>query len=131
LRHRPPAHVIFRESLEPVTLAGYHDPAGRTLALSPFHIHNDQEWYDDPDEYRPRRWRDDLESDLPEYAFFPFGGGPRHCIGMRFAMLEMQLALATIFATVDIELVTEPDDVGLLPATTLRPDRDIEVRIKK
>ncbi|PSQ18579.1 cytochrome P450 [Halobacteriales archaeon QS_8_69_26] len=131
MRLRPPAHVLFRQTEEPVTLAGHRIEEGVPLTLSAYHVHNDEEWYDDPDEYRPSRWADGLEEDLPDYAYFPFGGGPRHCIGMRFAMLEMQLVLGTVLRSVEFELVTDPDDVGLTPATTLRPDSEIRVRIRK
>jgi cytochrome P450 len=131
MRRRPPAHALFREAVEPVTLDGYHVEAGTTLILSPYHIQNDERWYEDPEAYRPERWANGREEELPDYAYFPFGGGPRHCIGMRFAMLEMQLALATILRHVDFELVTDSQTVGFVPATTLRPDREIEVRITK
>jgi cytochrome P450 len=96
LRLYPPAYVIFRQANEDVELGGCEIPAGTRLTLPQFAIQTDERFFDDPDEFRPERWTAEFEADLPDYAHFPFGGGPRHCIGMRFASLELQLALATI-----------------------------------
>ncbi|WP_336037755.1 cytochrome P450 [Halobacterium yunchengense] len=108
LRLRPPAGALFREPREDVELAGYRVPEGTMVVLPQFAVHTDPRFYDDPETFRPERWTDGLEDDLPDYAYFPFGGGPRHCIGMRFAALELRLALATLVANVDVD-VRDPD----------------------
>ncbi len=59
-------------------------------------IHRDPRWFDDPESFRPERWADGLQEQLPRYAYFPFGGGPRICIGNNFALMEAALLLATI-----------------------------------
>lgn len=90
--------------------------------LPAYQIHRDERWWDAPDEFRPERWLGSSD-DRPEYAYVPFGGGPRHCIGMRFARMELQLALATILQRIRFERVTEtlePDaKVTLDPGTVL------------
>jgi cytochrome P450 len=92
LRLYPPVYAIYREPRQPTTLGGYRVEPGDTVQLATYHVHRDPRWWDDPTTFRPARWIDATER--PEYAFFPFGGGPRHCIGMRFARMELQLALA-------------------------------------
>lgn len=87
LRRYPPAYVLFRQPVADVTIGGYRIPEGTNLTLPAFRLHTDPRFWDDPDMFRPERWQG--ERDGPEYAYFPFGDGPRHCIGMRFAMLEL------------------------------------------
>ncbi|NEU56318.1 cytochrome P450 [Halorussus sp. MSC15.2] len=130
LRLYPPAYVIFREPTEDVRVGPYRVREGTNLTLPVFEIHRDERFYDDPDEFRPERWRDDFESELPEYAYFPFGGGPRHCIGMRFATTELKLVLATMAR----ELAFEPTydgDPDLTMAATLRPEDPLEMRVER
>ncbi|MFC4359374.1 cytochrome P450 [Halobium salinum] len=129
LRRYPPAAVLFREPVEPTTVGGYRVAPGTTLTLPAFRIHNDPRWYDDPDAFRPERWTDEMEADLPEYAYFPFGGGPRHCIGMRFATLEMKLALATFVRRWAFDLRSDPDP-DFVAAGTMRPEEPVRVRVR-
>lgn len=128
LRLYPPVPVLFREVTEPVTLAGYRIDADTMVTLPQFHIQRDERFWDDPDAFDPDRWRED--ADRPTYAYFPFGGGPRHCIGMRFAKLEMQLVLALLARKFDFELVSDPDP-DFAPGMTLRPADSVEVRIHR
>lgn len=76
-----------------MTLKGFHVPAGAQLSLPAYFVHRDGRWWDEPDAFRPARWREDPD---PEFSSVPFGGGPRACIGSRFAVLELRLALATV-----------------------------------
>lgn len=108
LRLRPPAGALFREASRDVELGGYHVPEGTMIVLPQFAVQTDPRYFDDPHTFRPERWEDDLEDEIPDYAYFPFGGGPRHCIGMRFADLELTLALATIAKKIEID-VRNPD----------------------
>jgi cytochrome P450 len=130
LRLYPPAFIIFREAREDVELAGYRIPEGTKVTLPQFHVHTDDRWYDDPETFDPDRWTDGFEESLPEYAYFPFGGGPRHCIGMRFAMLELKTVLPTVTQQAEFELLSDPDP-ELNMATTLRPADDVRVRVYK
>jgi cytochrome P450 len=124
LRLYPPVHLLYRQPRSETTLGGYRIPADATLQLSTYHIQRDSRWWDAPEEFHPDRWTG--ENDRPEYAYFPFGGGPRHCIGMRFATLELVLALATLARRIEFERVT--DDLDPEPKVTLEPGT-VEMRI--
>src|SRR5262249_45767905 len=75
---------------------GYSVPRGMTLLMSQWVMHRDPRFFDAPEEFRPERWADGLAQHIPKYAYFPFGGGPRLCIGNTFALMESVLVLATI-----------------------------------
>jgi len=126
LRLYPPAFVLFREPTTDVELGGYTVPDGSTISLPQWNVHRDPRWYDDPETFRPERWSGDFEESLPEYAYFPFGGGPRHCIGMRFAMMEARLILGTLCQRLEFEPVTEPP-LDLSMRLTLQPTDGITV----
>ena len=126
LRLYPPAFVVFREPKRDVTFQGYDVEDGSILSIPQWNVHRDGRWYDDPETFRPERWRDGLEDELPDYAYFPFGGGPRHCIGMRFALLEAKLALATMLRRFEFEAVTDPP-LDLSMQITLQPEDGIDV----
>ncbi|WP_267640178.1 cytochrome P450 [Haloarchaeobius amylolyticus] len=130
MRLYPPAFILFRKAREDVTLGGYTIPEGTKLTLPLFRIHRDDRWYDDPDSFRPDRWTDDFEDFLPEYAYFPFGGGPRHCIGMRFARMELKLVLATLVQRCRFEYLGEEPPQPRMGAT-YQPDRPMELRVEK
>ncbi|WP_227134702.1 cytochrome P450 [Halorubellus salinus] len=127
LRRYPPAAAIFRETDEQVELGGYRVPADTFVVLPQFHVHTDDRWWDAPLEFDPSRWDDvaDPPGDRPEYAYFPFGGGPRHCIGMRFARMELQLALATIARR--CRVTHDHGAVGQDVGSTVRPDETVRV----
>ncbi|QLG62733.1 cytochrome P450 [Halorarum salinum] len=128
LRLYPPAYVMFRRTTEDVAFGGYRVPAGTELTLPAFRLHTDPRFWDDPEAFDPSRWEGSRE-DVPEYAYFPFGGGPRHCIGMRFAMLELKLLLATVVQRARFDLVSDPD-LAFEPAATLQPRDPIRVRVR-
>ncbi len=96
LRLYAPVHTIPRQSTQDVEINGYRISSGEEIHLSIIAVHRDERFYDDPETFRPDRWTDDFEEELPEYAFVPFGGGRRMCIGREFARLEATLVLATI-----------------------------------
>jgi cytochrome P450 len=126
LRVLPTVWTIGREAIEPVELGGYRIPAGMTVFMPQWVIHRDARWFDDPEVFRPERWADGLMQRIPRYAYFPFGGGPRICIGNNFAMMEATLILATIAQRYQLTLA--PDAViKLLPSMTLRPAHGIKV----
>ncbi|NUC74122.1 cytochrome P450 [Haloterrigena sp. SYSU A558-1] len=126
LRLYPPLPFLHREPREPTALDGVRVGPGTTIQLNMYGIHRDERWWAAPDSFRPERWLDD--ADRPEYAAFPFGGGPRHCIGMRFAMTELKLSLATIARRVRLDRVStslEPSiEVSLDPGT-------VEMRVRR
>jgi cytochrome P450 len=96
LRLYPPVYLIGREPLMDRQLGGFVIPRGSTVFMSQWVMHRDARYYEDPLAFRPERWADGLAKRLPKYAYFPFGGGPRVCIGNTFAMMEAVLLLATI-----------------------------------
>jgi cytochrome P450 len=131
LRRYPPATAIFREAREGATVGGYRIPEGTFVTAPQFVVHRDPRWWDDPETFDPSRWAgvEDPPGDRPDYAYFPFGGGPRHCIGMRFALLELKLALATFAASFDVH--HDHDDVGLALAATYQPDETIRATFEE
>ena len=129
LRLYPPAYITFREARRDLAFDGYLIPEGTKLTLPQFYIHRDGRWWDDPEQFRPERWLDGGD-DRPEYAYFPFGGGPRHCIGMRFAMLELKTILPTVLQSVEFELLSDPTPEFQMGAT-LRPADPVRVRVHK
>lgn len=130
LRLYPPAPVMFRRATAEAEIGGYRIPAGTILTLPIFHVHRDPRFYHRPDTFDPGRWTPSFRKTLPEYAFFPFGGGPRHCIGMRFAMLELRTVLATILPDWEFELLSNPEP-DLRRGITLRPDEPIVARVHR
>jgi cytochrome P450 len=129
LRLYPPAPAIGREALAPCTVGGYRVPRGTTILMSPWVVHHDPRWYDRPGEFLPERWADE-GAQRPRYAYFPFGGGPRLCIGAGFAMTEAALVLATLGQRYRLALV--PDHpVALWPTVTLRPKYGIRAVLER
>jgi cytochrome P450 len=126
LRIYPTVWTVGREAIEPVELGGYRIPAGMTLFMPQWVIHRDPRWYDDPETFRPERWSDGLMQRIPRYAYFPFGGGPRICIGNNFAMMEATLILATIAQRYRMTLASDAQ-IKPLPSMTLRPAHGIKM----
>jgi cytochrome P450 len=131
LRRYPPAAAIFRETEADVTLGGYRLPAETFVVIPQFHVHTDEQWWDEPYRFDPSRWEstEKTDSDRPEYAYFPFGGGPRHCIGMRFADLELKIALATFVHRCRVD--HDVDEVDINVGSTVRPATEIGARISR
>ena len=129
LRLYPPIPVLFRQPTEPVTFDGYRIGPESLVTLPVYSLHRDGRLWDDPTTFDPDRWRDE-GTERPAYAYFPFGGGPRHCIGMRFARLELQLVLALFVQNFYFELRSDPEP-ELDPGMTLRPADPVEVRVRR
>lgn len=129
MRLYPPAWGIAREALADCEIGGYHVPKGTQLFMVQRLVHRDSRWFDEPDAFKPERWDHDLIKRLPRCAYFPFGDGPRICIGNHFAMMEAVLLLATIARRFHLEI--EPGQTfELLPSVTLRPRFPIHMRLK-
>jgi cytochrome P450 len=129
MRMYPPAWGIAREALADCEIGGYHIPKRTQVFMIQWLVHRDARWFDDPLTFRPERWDNDLLKRLPRCAYFPFGEGPRICIGNHFAMMEAILILATIAQR--FRLNVEPGQVlELMPSITLRPAKSLRMRIE-
>jgi cytochrome P450 len=121
MRLYSPAYVIGREATADCAIGGYHVPKGTTILMSPWVVQRDARFFDEPNAFRPERWGEERIKSLPKFAYFPFGGGPRVCIGQQFAMMELVLILATLAQKVRFRM--EPGKVVTpVPSFTLRPE---------
>jgi cytochrome P450 len=120
MRLLPPAYTIGRAAKEDCQIGQFQVPRDTTLFLSQWVVHHDERWYPDPQRFEPNRWTDELRSARPKYAYFPFGGGPRGCIGNTFAMMEATLLIAEIARRWRLNLATSAP-IQPVPAVTLRP----------
>jgi cytochrome P450 len=130
LRLYPPAYVFAREVTRSFEVGGFTIPKGDQVAMSAYVVQRDARWYPEPERFRPDRWLDGSTDGLPRFAYFPFGGGPRVCIGNHFAMMEIALVLAVL--TQDVELTVVPGfALELAPIVTLRPARGVRVLVRR
>ncbi|MGY3605638.1 MULTISPECIES: cytochrome P450 [unclassified Bradyrhizobium] len=130
MRLYPPAWAIGRESVQPFDLGGYSFGAGTTIFIIPWVLHRDPHYFEEPETFHPERWMGDLERKLPRFAYMPFGGGPRVCIGQRFAMMEAVLVLTTMAQRFSMEWL--PDrKVTPFPSITLRPHGGVWLKVKE
>lgn len=130
MRLYPPVYLIVREPEEPVELAGYQIPEGSAVMLSQWAVHRDPQWYDEPETFDPDRWTRERAADRPKHAYFPFGAGPRRCIGKPIAEPEMKLVLATIAQNYRLEHV-QGGPPEFEPAVTLQPADSVEMTVRK
>lgn len=121
LRLYPPAWMTGRIATRDCSLGGFDVPAGTMLTVSQWVSHRDPRYFESPDEYRPHRWLDRAYvNSLPSYAYFPFGGGPRKCIGSYLSTSQMIAIVASLMRSFDIEPVPNTN-VRPYPALVLRP----------
>jgi len=130
MRLYPPAWLMVREAVNDCTIGGYRIPRGSSVVFSQWIMHRDPRYFHDPERFDPDRWLGGLAKQLPRFAYFPFGGGPRVCIGAGFAMTEAILLLASIAAQYHFDLVPGQSVVPM-PAITLRPAGGIKVSLVK
>lgn len=119
LRMYPPAYAFGRRALRDTSVGGQEVKAGQTVVMSPWAMHRDARYFDQPERFMPERWQNGLASRLPKFTFFPFSSGPRRCVGSSFAMLEATIAIATILPR--FRLSSPPAVVEPAPSITLRP----------
>ncbi|MEZ4593646.1 MAG: cytochrome P450 [Chloroflexota bacterium] len=129
IRLYPPAWILNgRLALEDVELGGYTIPKGSTVFISPYVMHHLPQYFDEPEAFKPERFTPEFEKSLPKFAYMPFGGGARVCIGNAFAMMEAQLILATIAQKQRLTLAqTEP--VQYNTQITLTPKNGIQMKV--
>ncbi len=123
----PPPWIIGREAREAVQFDGFKIAKGTQILISSWVVHKDPRWWDKPLEFRPERWLNAPER--PRFAYLPFGGGPRVCIGNHFAMMEAMLILSTLLQ----RSALEPEEAGaptLKSSITLRPTSHTRMRVR-
>lgn len=127
MRLYPPAWAIGRQAREAFHLGGYEIPAKSILLMSPYVTHRSPEYWRNPTHFNPDRWAQPNER--PKFSYFPFGGGPRLCIGERFAWMEGVLLISAIAQKWKFQLV-EGHPVDTKPLITLRPKHGMKMRIQ-
>lgn len=128
LRLYPPAWAMSRMALSDDQIGPHRIPKGDTVVISPYLLHHDPANWPDPDRFDPDRFAEGRDKDRPAYAYLPFGGGPRLCIGNQFALMEMQILLTSLIRQFDFQLVNAAA-IKPKPLITLRPNRPIQVRL--
>jgi cytochrome P450 len=130
MRIYPPAWTLStRSASQTTTVGGFQVRQGDLVMLSPWVTHRDPRWFAEPELFRPERWEDGLEQRLPRFAYFPFGGGQRLCIGQSFAMMEATLILALLCQRYEFSLLPGQQIIPQ-PSITLRPQYGVRVRLK-
>ena len=128
MRLYPPADVLGREAVVDTTVNGVDVPRGTTVFMSQWVMHHDPRYFPEPDRFDPGRWTPAFERALPRFAYFPFGGGPRFCIGQAFAMAEATLILAAICRP--FRFAPAPGfKLELWPSITLRPRGEVPLTV--
>jgi cytochrome P450 len=130
MRLYPPAYGVGREVIDGFQLGDYYVPAKSQVFMFQWAVQRDPRFFSEPNQFLPERWTEEFTSSLPKYAYFPFGGGPRACIGNYFAMMEVVLLLATIGRKWSFGL-SSLHPVGILPSMSLRPADEISLVLTK
>ncbi|WP_436910016.1 cytochrome P450 [Halosimplex marinum] len=128
MRLYPPVFTIFREPTEPVEIGGYRVPAESTLMLPQWGVHRSARYWDDPEQFDPERFSPERRADRPRFAFFPFGGGPRHCIGKHLSLLEAKLIVATVVSGYELDFRGDTP-LELMPSLTMHPRQTMEMEL--
>jgi cytochrome P450 len=128
LRLYPPAWITNRTAVAEDQICGYTIPAGATVAISPYVLQHHPDFWEQPEKFDPQRFSTEQIARRPHFAHFPFGGGPRQCIGSGFAMLEACLVLVTMLQHYHFRLMPDQQVVAK-PGVTLRPRDGIRVQI--
>jgi cytochrome P450 len=126
LRLYPPAWALAREAIEDDTLGDFYIQKGDSVVINTYWLHRNPEHWQNPTQFLPERWETE-NSNQHKFAYAPFGGGPRLCIGNHFAMMEMQIVLASVLQKYQLQFHTEPN--GFDCALTLRPKSDLMVSV--
>jgi cytochrome P450 len=128
MRLYPPIWAMARECAGDTVVAGHPARKGTHVYFAPWTVHRDARYFAQPLEWRPERWAGGFAKSLPRFAYFPFGGGPRICIGAAFSMMEASLVLATFLQQGSI--VADPTtELRLATSVTLRPREPLMARV--
>ncbi|MCG3164561.1 MAG: putative cytochrome P450 [Bacteroidia bacterium] len=128
MRLYPPAWTVGRKSLEADEIDGYKISPGQNMMLLTYAVHRHPDYWDEPDKFKPERFSDENVKNIKKFAYFPFGGGPRLCIGNSFAMMEMQIVIATLAQRFKF-CRTETHEVEKDALITMRPKGGIKMKV--
>lgn len=129
MRLYPAAYAIPRLAVKDDEINGYRIPAGSVAVSSPWVTHRHPKYWDEPEEFDPDRFTAEREKARPRYAYFPFGGGPRACIGQYFSMLEAVIVTAMLVR--DYQFTAAKQQIKLFTGITLRPAEPVLSRIER
>ncbi len=129
LRLYPPAWIIGREALQDDQVDDLALKKGDNMAIFIYGIHRNPNLWEDPDSFRPERMAPEKKKAFQPHQYLPFGGGPRLCIGHQFAVVEMQIALATMMQRYTFQRL-DAEPIGTIPSITLRPDGELRFRFQ-
>lgn len=130
LRVYPPAWIITRRALQADVIGGYTLPANALVVMSPYVTHRHPDFWEHPEGFDPDRFTAEQQEKRPRFAYFPFGGGPRLCIGNQYSYMEAQLVLATLAQRFTLSLLPG-NPVTVQPLVTLRPKQGIHMHISR
>ncbi len=131
MRLYPPAWVFGRIATEDVDLGTFQVKEGEAFIVSPFAMGRSERFHKNPLQFDPERFSPENEAQIPKYAYLPFGGGPRVCIGNGFAMMEAILILTTIVQRFHLSLLTPAEAIYPAPMITMRPKPEVRVKLER
>lgn len=132
MRLYPPAWSLFlRQIVEAVELGGNKLPVGALIYISPYVVHRDPRWWENPESFNPERFNEGWKERIPAYAFIPFGGGTRVCIGSHLAEMEAEVILATMLKHFSFELVETDQEMEIDALFTLHVKNGMPLRVRK
>ncbi|WP_049937874.1 cytochrome P450 [Haloplanus natans] len=130
MRLYPPVYAMFREPVVDVKLGGYRIPAGAAVMCPQWAVHRSRRWWTGPERFDPDRWARGRAAGRPRFAHFPFGGGPRHCIGKQFSLLEAKIILATVGREFRLDYRGD-GDLSLQGSLTMHPANGMPMCVER
>ncbi|MFD8377492.1 cytochrome P450 [Streptomyces sp. NPDC059679] len=130
MRLFPPSPAVSRLAVAETAIGGRRIPAGAAVLVSQWVAHRHPDYWEDPERFDPERFTPQAEAKRPRYAYFPFGGGPRACIGQHFSTLHSVLSLATLLRAYEVEDATDGGDIPLGAGITLMTKGPVRVRVR-
>jgi cytochrome P450 len=127
LRLYPPAYAFGRRAVRDTVVGTHGVTAGTTVLMSPWAMHRDPTYFENPERFAPERWENGLASHLPRFAYFPFSSGPRRCVGSAYATMEATIAIATILPRFSLAATA---GVKPAPSLTLRPAGGMPMQVE-
>lgn len=132
MRLYPPSWAIGRQTIKDYVLDDkYTIPSGSVIIMSQYLMHRNPRYFSQPEQFYPERWSSEFRGSIPRFSYFPFGGGPRSCIGEPLAWIEGIIILATILKKWKVTLEEDEQNIKLQPLVTLRPKHGIKMKLHK